>query len=407
MQSQASEINLELSVKLQPLFRSRKRYILLKGGRGSAKSWSIALRLIQCAEANGERILCVREIQNSIRDSVHRLLKDTIGRLHRDSIFNITDNSISSLRSTGEFIFKGLWNNENSLKSTEGIDKCWVEEGQSMSAYSLDILGPTIRKPNSQIIISYNPTNIDDPVHADLYLPAVRGERDDVEIIEINWRDNKYFPDVLRSEMEYDKRTDYDKYLHKWEGHCVAHSQAQIFYGKWEVKDFETPEAAKFLFGADWGFAADPTALVRMFIKDNDLYIDHEAYGMGVEINQYPKFFESVPESKKNKIVADSARPESISYVKNAGFFIVPARKGANSIEEGISRLKSFNKIYIHPRCKNTVDEFRFYCYKTDKRTGSISTIPEDKHNHIIDSIRYATEDVIIRRGVANKISGW
>lgn len=400
-------IDLDLSTKLEPLFRSKKRYILLVGGRGSMKSWSVALRLIQCAIDYGDRILCVREIQNSIKDSVHRLLKDTIYRLQRESIFNITDNAITSKKSDGEFLFKGLWNNENSLKSTEGIDKCWVEEGQSMSRYSLDILSPTIRKHGSQIIISYNPTNMDDPVHADLYLPAKRGERDDVEIIEINWRDNKHFPDVLREEMEWDKKTDYDKYLHKWEGHCIAHSNAQVFYNKWEIKDFETPEYIDFRFGADWGFANDPTALVRMFVKDDCLYIDHEAYGLAIEINKYPEFFKTIPLSDKYKIVADSARPESISYVRNAGFFIVPAKKGANSVEEGIERIKNFKKIYIHPRCKNTVDEFRFYCYKTDKRTGVISSIPEDKHNHIIDSIRYATEDIITRRGVVNRVTGW
>ena len=389
-------MQIQVPQKIEPLFHSKKRYIILAGGRGSAKSWSVALKLVHDAAVKKTRILCAREVQNSIKDSVHRLLSDTIKRLEWESYFDIQKATITSTQQS-DFIFKGLWNNEQDVKSTEGVKTCWVEEAQSISRASLDTLTPTIREPESQIIFSYNPTHETDPVHADFVLPYLRGERNDVEYIDVNYWDNPFFPEVLRSEMEWDKKTDYDKYLHKWEGKCVAHSQAQIFHGKWEIKDFEAPEATRFLFGADWGFGQDPTALVRMYVQDQCLYIDHESYGFAVEINDYPRFFDSIQDAKKNKIVADSARPESISYLRQAGFFVVPSKKGPNSIEEGIERLRSFKRIFIHPRCKNTIDEFRFYCYKTDKRTGIISSIPDDKHNHIIDSIRYATEDLITR----------
>ena len=97
-------------------------------------------------------------------------------------------------------------------------------------------------------------------------------DRDDTLKIEINWRDNPWFPDVLKAELEYDKRVDYDKYLHKWEGQCVVHSEAQIFYKKWVIDDFEIPESVQWHNGLDFGFSVDPTAGVSSFIVDNDLY---------------------------------------------------------------------------------------------------------------------------------------
>lgn len=380
--------------KLKKLYESKKRYILIVGGRGSAKSWGVSEFLIIKAAFEKKRVLCTREIQNSIKDSVHKLLKDTIIRHNLESYFSIQEKNIYSVANS-EFIFKGLWNNSQGIKSTEGIDYCWIEEGQSVSSVSLETLFPTIRNKDSQIIITFNPTNDNDPVYRDLYLPALNGEREDVEIIEMNWSDNPFFPDVLKDELEWDKKTDYDKYLHKWEGKCIAHSEAQIFFNKWESLEFESPEKSEYIYGADWGFSKDPTALIRAFIKDSNLYIDYEACGIGIDLDLHPALFDSVPGSRKNKIVADSARPETIDFMNTRGFYVVAAKKGKGSVEDGIERLKSFNKIYIHPRCKYTIDEFRFYCYKTDKHTGTISNIPEDKNNHIIDALRYATEDIV------------
>lgn len=384
-------VNVSLPKKVKRLWSTDKRYVVLYGGRGSAKSWSIATFLVIQSINKKSRILCVREVQSSIKDSVHKLLCDTIERYNLEEYFVIQRDSIKSVTGS-EFFFKGLWNNSNDIKSTEGIDYCWIEEAHAVSKVSLDTLFPTVRKKDSQIIISYNPTNDDDPIHASLTIPAQKKEREDVELIPINYSGNPHFPDVLREEMEWDKKVDYDKYLHKWEGQCIAHSEAQIFHGKWGIKDFELPYGAKFFYGADWGFG-DPLAVSRLAVKDNILYVCEEAYGVKVEITDYPSFFDSIPDIRKNKIIADSSRPESISFMQGKGFFIIPSKKGKGSVEDGITRLKGFEKIIVHPRCKHSIEELRFYCYKVDKRTGIISTIPEDKNNHLIDSWRYATEN--------------
>lgn len=404
-QIQPNNITVYIPTKIQPLFSTKKRFIVIFGGRGSGKSWGVALFLILKAMNFKIRVLCTREIQNSIKDSVHKLLSDTISKYHFDKYFIITEKSIKSINGS-EFIFKGLRHNPNDIKSTEGIDYCWVEEAHSVSRKSLEILTPTIRKECSQIIFTYNPTDEFDPVHADYTL----GDRDDILKINVNHNDNKKFPAVLKAEMEYDKRVDYDKYLHIWEGKCQKHSDAQVFFKKWQVDNFNTEELKpEFIyFGADWGFSQDATCLIRCFIKDNILYIDYEVYGVGVDIDKTPQMFDNVPDCRKYDIIADSARPETISYMKRNGFRIRGAYKGAGSVEDGIAYLRSFEKIIIHERCKHAIDEFRLYSYKVDPHTGIISNKLEDKNNHCIDALRYALEDRMRhRQGKVIQKTGW
>ena len=381
-------MNLDIDVpkKLLPIFETDKRFIVLHGGRGSGKSHTIATYLVLQSLQEKCIILCTREIQNSIKDSVHKLLVSKIDEYNLKHLFNITDKSITNVQGS-EFIFKGLYRNTTNIKSTEGIRYCWIEEAQTVSRKSLTDLVPTVRIPESKIIFTYNPTNEDDPVHTDYTM----SDRNDVLAIDINYEDNPWFSDELRSEMEYCKRVDYDAYLHIWQGQPVQHSEDQVFYGKWEIKDFEESEQ-EFLYGADWGFSQDPTVLVRSFVKDNCLYIDHEVWAIGCDIIDTPDLFDKVPGSRQWPIIADSARPETISHMKKQGFNIKGAKKGKGSVEDGIQKLRGFEKIYIHPRCKKTIDEFRLYCWKKNKLTDEIMPIPEDKHNHIIDALRYATE---------------
>jgi phage terminase large subunit len=339
------------------------------------------------------RILSTREVQNSIRDSVHKLYSDKIEQRKLNWFYTIQKDRIYGKNGT-EFIFKGLYHNEQDIKSTEGINYCWVEEAHSVSRKSLEVLTPTVRAENSQIIFTYNPTNIDDPVHVDYTL----ADRQDTLKININYSDNKWFPDVLKAEMEYDRGNDPDKYAHKWLGQCVVHSDAQVFYGKWRIEDFETGEQI-FYFGADWGFSQDPSCLIRCFIKDNILFIDQEVFGYGVDIDKLPALFKNISGADKNRITADSSRPETISYIRQNGFDkIKRSIKPKNSIIDGISHIRSYSNIIINPRCKNMIDEFRLYCYKVDRLTGLPTNVPEDKHNHGIDALRYALEDIMMMR---------
>jgi phage terminase large subunit len=212
----------------------------------------------------------------------------------------------------------------------------------------------------------------------------------------MNYYDNPFFPEVLRCEMEWDKAHDTDKYYHIWEGQCVRHSEAQIFYGKWRIDNFETPENASFYSGFDFGFANDPNACIRCWIRDMILYVDHESFGVKVDIDNIPNMLDSIPLIRKLKIVGDSSRPETISMLKKYGFYVVGAEKGKGSVEDGITKIRGFREIIIHERCKHIADEFRNYCWKVDPLTGEVMRPPkpEDKHNHGIDALRYALEDV-------------
>jgi phage terminase large subunit len=213
-------------------------------------------------------------------------------------------------------------------------------------------------------------------------------------------------PPDLAKEEEYDRthRTAED-YLHIWRGAYSLRSEARVFHN-WRVQAFESPSAgAVFNFGGDFGFAVDPTVLVRNFIGDLDadgraipnekgrcLFIDHEAYQIGCEIDHTPALFASVPGSTLWPIVADSARPETISYLKRNGYpRVEAATKGPGSVEEGIEFLKNFT-IIVHPRCTHTARELTLYSFKVHPKTGIVLPELVDKENHVIDAVRYSIE---------------
>jgi len=376
----------------EELFRPH-RYKVFYGGRGSGKSWSVARALLLLGYEKPMRILCAREIQRSISDSVHKLLCEQIDAIGLSGAYTITRDAIRCTSGT-EFIFKGLRSNPQEIKSTEGIDICWVEEAAAVSADSWDILIPTVRKPNSEIWLTFNPLDESDPTYQRFVLNAP----DDAYVCKVNYDGNPAFPDVLKKEMEWLKARDYESYLHIWEGEVRKHSNAVIFAGRFRVEEFETPKDARFYHGADWGFANDPTALVRCFIQDRTLYIDKEAWGVGVELDETPALFDIIETARKWPIKADNARPETISFMRRRGFNISAAKKWAGSIEDGIEFLKSYD-IVIHPRCRHTIDEFNHYSYKVDKQTGDVLPIVVDSFNHILDGLRYSLVDLMRGRG--------
>lgn len=335
----------------------------------------------------GLRSVCIREYQKSLEQSAKRLIEDKIELLGVSKLFQVQDKRINC-PGGGIIIFEGMQGHTaDSIKSLEGYDRAWVEEAQRLSQRSLDLLRPTIRKDGSEIWFSWNPNLPTDPV--DNFLR--QSPPDSSIVVNANYTDNPWLPSVMRDEMEYDKRRDQDRYAHIWLGDYVRNSQARVFRN-WKVEEFETPGNVRFYFGADWGFSVDPTVLVRCWIDGTKLYVDQEAYKVGCSIEKTPELFDTIPESKKWPITADSARPETIDYVQRHGFpKIVAAKKGKDSVADGVEFLKNYD-IVVHPRCKHTADELSMYSYKTDKLTGEILPILEDKKNHVIDSLRYAVE---------------
>jgi phage terminase large subunit len=379
------------------------RYKAFYGGRGSGKSHSAATALVIQAAQQPLRILCAREIQKSIKDSVKRLIDDKIAECGLSGHFESTETEIRG-RNGSLFLFAGLRTNPDSIKSMEGLDRAWVEEANRASQRSLDLLIPTLRKEGSELWFGWNPEFATDPVDA-----MFRGGEPppDSIILPVNYWNNPWFPDVLRQELDFDRRRDPDKYAHVWLGKYSVRSEARVFKN-WRVEQFDTPSNAEFRFGADWGFSVDPTVLIRCFVDGRTLYVDEERWKVGCEIDETPALFAGddqqpvrrwenphghigIPGALKWKIVADSARPETVSYMQRKGFRIVPAIKGPGSLEDGVEFLKSYD-IVVHPRCTHVADELTFYSYKTDPLTDEILPVLEDKQNHTIDALRYALE---------------
>lgn len=387
-------LKIEVSKPFRDALTLKSRYKCWYGGRGSAKSWCVARLLLIRAYRERIRVLCTREFQKSIKDSVHQVLKTQIDSIGLSDAFSIQANKITSKTTGAEFMYCGLHHNVSEIKSLEGVDICWIEEASNISVESWKVLIPTIRKEDSEIWVTFNPDQESDPT----YQKFVVNTPDDAIVRMVNWRDNPWFPDTLRAEKDYCLRVDKDAYEHIWEGNTRRISNAIIFSGKWEERIFETPENARFFFGADWGFSQDPTVLIRSFVDQSCLYIDQEAYGVGIEIgSETEQLFDAVGESRKWRIKADCSRPETISAMNRHGFDIVGAKKWSGSVEDGIALLKSFQKIYIHPRCKHTIEEFKHYRYKVDRVTQEVLPIIVDDFNHCIDAIRYSLDGHIMK----------
>jgi phage terminase large subunit len=231
------EINIPIA--FEALFRP-KRFKVFYGGRGGAKSWALADAAILDV-CNGHRFLCVREYQNSIDDSVHELIKARIEHMGLVDYFNIQSNEIHHLRSGGCFRYAGLARNAESLKSKFGYTRCWVEEAETVTEKSLNLLTPTIREMGSEIWFSYNPNSTDSPVHKRYVIPneveinANGFYEDDLHYVrKVTYEDNPWFAgSPLESEMLADKASNYKKYLHVWRGECDADYNDSIIEPEW------------------------------------------------------------------------------------------------------------------------------------------------------------------------------
>lgn len=389
---------IELPRKVVRVFgpsRGEVRYRGLFGGRGSGKSFGAAKMASIWGYAEPLRILCVREFQNSIAESFHAELKAAIGsESWLDAAYDVGRDYLRGRNGT-EFIFRGLRRNTQSIKSLAKIDLTIVEEAEDVPEASWLALEATVfRQPSSELWAIWNPRDEGSPV--DRRFRQKPPERSIVE--ELNWSDNPFFPDGLRElRRREQERLDPNTYAHVWEGAYLVNSDRQVFGGKVRVDEFTPGEGWDGPYqGVDFGFRPDPLAAVRVWVHDDRVWVEREAYGAGVEIDGMVDFISSrIPGFVDYVSRADSAEPKTISYAQRYGLpNMVAVKKWPNSVVEGIRFLRGFKEIVIHPRCSGSLKDFRLYSHKVNT-AGDVLPDVIDADNHAVDAVRYALMPLI------------
>lgn len=420
---QGAIANAQFPQKLQCLFQPEKsRYRVLFGGRGGAKSWGVARALLIKGAQRQLRILCAREFQTSIRDSVHKLLCDQIIDLRLDGFYEITQSSIRGKNGT-EFSFVGLKNNVANVKSYEGVDICWVEEAQTTSRLSWNILIPTIRKQGSEIWISFNPELETD----ETYQRFVLNPPADCIQIKINWSDNPWFPDTLMLEKDALKARDLEAYNQVWEGLCRQSVDGAIFAKELQQAEldgrlckvpYDATKPVHAVFDLGWAdstaiwflqFVGMETRLIR-YIEDSQKTISDYLATMQTFGYVYDKVW--LPHDAENKTLAAAGRSID-DIVRAAGYKtqILPRVPILDSINAARTIFPSC--YFDRDNAAEGINCLRHYRYEVDPTTGQFSRSPlHDHYSHGADAFRYIA--LMIKEPAARKpkaqvamVAGW
>jgi phage terminase large subunit len=380
-----------------PLFGQDYEHFALFGGRGAAKSHFVGEALVAHASAGPERIVCGRQFQTSIKDSVKELLEQKIHKMGMAALFTSTDREIVNVSTGSRFTFIGMDRNPDSAKSLEGTTIFWGEEAQSFTRRAVEVILPTIRHRRARFYWTWNPRFRTDPVD-DMFRGSVAPARSYVK--QVSWRDNPYFLRTrLKSEYDRSLAKNPKRHLHIWEGGYDENPDVAVF-DNWRIGRIEVPDKVPPRYGMDFGFSHDPNALVKLYILEDlgVIYIAEEAYAHKVPNRQLPDFMDGVTGVRDHPVTADSARPETIDYLNSCGFSVFGARKGAGSVKNGITWLQGY-EVVISPDCPNVAEEWRSYCWATDANGKPLSYPAEKQQDHGIDAVRYAAEDASIQAG--------
>lgn len=391
---------MQIPTEFKQLLKDDWREAAVHGGRFSGKSHTVARILLIRARQQKTRILCCREMQNSIADSSHQLLADLIRHYELDD-FKVTDKAIVNTINGSDFLFKGLHRNEQSIKSTEGIDICWVEEAQTVTESSIEILTPTIRKPGSQIIYTYNRLEEEDPVHKRLVLEG----RPNTLVIQANYDlaiKYDFMPDEMRLEMEDDKARRPDLYKHKWLGEPLSLNESRI-YKDWAIIDEIPHEARLERYGLDFGWFPDKSALVAIYYYNGGYILDELNCQLEWANREIAEHIKNLP--RKVLTVADSAEPKSIAEISAFGISIIGSKKGPDSLRHGIKAVQDL-RISVTRRSKHILDGYRSWMWKLDKDGKIIPGVPEHEPDALAAS-RYALETLMPVHRKREKVSTW
>ena len=402
------ELELDFPECLDFLFEP-SRYKILYGGRGSGKSWGVARSLIAKAVQNPIRVLCARELQNSISDSVIALLADQIKSMGLESFFDVQRTAIYG-KNGSEFSFVGLKHNVTSIKSFEGVDICWVEEGQAVSKVSWETLIPTIRKPGSEIWVTFNPDLDTD----ETYKRFVINAPDNAIVRKVNWSDNPWFPEVLRDELEQLKAKDPDAYLNVWEGHTRQMLDGAVYANELrkameqnrikEIQIDRTIGVSTFwdLGWADmtsiWFVQTLPGGEVRVidFYQNCQKTIDHYVHILENKGYSYKDWW--LPHDAENKNMTGKSVKDILQGMGK------PVRITPKlSIADGINAARTLlDRCFIHEtNCADGLQNLRHYRYDVDPNTKMFSNKPlHDQHSHAADAWRYVA--VALDEGISS-----
>lgn len=383
--------------KLKPLFQP-KRYKVLYGGRGGAKSWGIARALLIQGIQQPLRILCAREVQNSIQDSVYQLLKDQITELRLDRFYTFTLSEIRGINGT-LFVFAGLKHNIGSIRSKEGLDRVWVEEADGVSNNSWDALIPTIRKEDSEIWISFNPRLDTDPTYKRFVLQPPTN----AWVEKIGWQDNPWFPAVLRQEKDDLFLRDTDAYLNVWEGECRQALEGAIYAkelrqaqldGRICRVPYDNLKPVQVFCDLGW---ADSTSLwyaqrvgfeYRLIESYQNCQLPWLHYLQHIQSRGYIVDTVWLPHDAKAKSLATGRTIHEITIAAGFKTEITPSI----SVEDGISALRTiFGSCWFdETKCADGVQALRRYRFDVDPDTKQFSRKPlHDEASHYADAARY------------------
>jgi phage terminase large subunit len=393
-----SDTNAQFPVKLAVLFE-KARYKVLYGGRGGAKSWGVARALLILGAKKPMRVLCAREYQTSIKDSVHKLLCDQIQSMNLLGFYEITQASIRGKNGT-EFLFAGLKNNISNIKSYEGCDICWVEEAQTVSRLSWNTLIPTIRKDASEIWVTFNPELESD----ETYQRFVLKPPEDCLVQKVNWNDNPWFPETLRLEKDSLKNRDQEAYNTVWEGLCRQTVDGAIFAremqfaeldGRITKVNYDPTKPVHAVFDLGWAdataiwflqFVGMETRLIR-YHEDNQQTISHYLAKMQTFGYVYETLW--LPHDAQNKTLAAAGRSIE-EVVRNAGFKtrIIERTPILDSINAARTIFR--NCWFDRENCHDGLQCLRHYRYDVDPDTKQFSRMPlHDQYSHGADAFRY------------------
>lgn len=360
----------------------------IHGGRNSLKSGTVARVLLIRAMSKRGRAGCFREFQNSIADSSHALLTNII-QDYKLPNFKITKDAIINARTGYDFIFRGLHNNVQSIKSIEGMTEAWIEEAQTITENSLEILTPTVRIPGSQIFYTFNRLRPNDPIYNRL---VVEGRPNSL-VLNLNYdvaMKYGWISEDMIAEMEDDKKNRPEVYKHKWLGQ-PSNLKGQIYKNFKKISSI--PKEANYLGpGLDFGYTNHPSALVDVYKWNNAYILDEVLYHKGMGNREIASVILRQSHYSNQIVVGDSAEPKSIAEIKDEGVNIIGAVKGKDSVNNGIQLLQGL-EIYYTARSHNIEEEVLNYAWRVDKEDKSLN-IPIDAYNHALDGARYKITDI-------------